>query len=528
MEIDSGAAHSGRDEIDDYIRCRYISSCEACWRMFAFDIHGQEPSVERLVVHMPEMNRAIFSEHDTLESVLNNPLACKTRLTEWFVANRDHPEARALTYGQFPSQWTWDGTNKVWHKRKRASKFGDKIGRVYNVHPGTGELFYLRHLLMHVAGATCFEDVRTYGGVVYDTFKEACFVRGLVGDDKEWFRLFDEAIVWATPYQLRHLFMTVLVFCEVNNGRALFDQYWESMVDDIVYDIQQRLPDFIVPQESLKHELLQELAALFARNGSALASFGLSPRVVSSAGLPFNRLITEEMQYDKSALGVLAQELRDKLNDDQRVVYNEIMCAINEGLPRHVKVMKLEINMRLMHPDLLAADVRECSEFADWVLSIGEGTVPAHAREGEDSACWITIPDDLVVGPSSSNIRAAIDSIYDDFFNKYSDPDYLAERTIVCLTNAAVDEINDVIFESVPGNASTYYSGDTVSESTDFVFDVDLLYPREFLHSIDYNNFPQHILNLKVRAYTRLFGGYPCGLMVVHAYSYTVHMDLCM
>ncbi|XBJ00469.1 hypothetical protein VPH35_020356 [Triticum aestivum] len=31
----------------------YFSSCEAYWHMFAFNIHGREPAVERLVVHLP-------------------------------------------------------------------------------------------------------------------------------------------------------------------------------------------------------------------------------------------------------------------------------------------------------------------------------------------------------------------------------------------------------------------------------------------------------------------------------------------
>lgn len=188
---------------------RYTSSCEPSWRMFAFDIHGQEPSVERLAVHMPEMSTSVFSEASTLGSVLSKPLARRSRLTEWFVVNRDYPGARDLTYPQFPSRWTWDRTSEVWTKRKCADGIDNQIGRINNVYPTNGELFYLRVLLLHVTGATCFEDVRTHGGIVHGTFQEACIARGLVIDDTEWFRLFAEAIVWATPFQLRHLFVNV-------------------------------------------------------------------------------------------------------------------------------------------------------------------------------------------------------------------------------------------------------------------------------------------------------------------------------
>ena len=63
-----------------------------------------------------------------------------------------------------------------------------------------GDAFYLRMLLMVVRGALSYEDVRTYEGIVYNTFREACQARGLIGDDSEWAFLFDEAIRWASAF----------------------------------------------------------------------------------------------------------------------------------------------------------------------------------------------------------------------------------------------------------------------------------------------------------------------------------------
>ena len=114
--------------------------------MFGYDIHGRQPSVERLVVHMPAMNRVIFHETDDLERVLSNPSAHKTMLSEWFVANQQHFSAWTLTYLEFPSKWCWDGKEKIWSKRKRQQTFGNKIGRIYHVHPSIGELFFSSHV----------------------------------------------------------------------------------------------------------------------------------------------------------------------------------------------------------------------------------------------------------------------------------------------------------------------------------------------------------------------------------------------
>jgi hypothetical protein len=77
----------------------------------------------------------------------------KTMLTEWFVANQRYEDARLLTYLDFPSKWIWDGPNKRWKIRSlRKKKFGPPIGWIYNVHPTTNELFFLRMLLNVVQG----------------------------------------------------------------------------------------------------------------------------------------------------------------------------------------------------------------------------------------------------------------------------------------------------------------------------------------------------------------------------------------
>ncbi|KAM0864416.1 hypothetical protein ACQ4PT_043941 [Festuca glaucescens] len=224
---------------------RYLSACEACWRMFGYDIQGRQPSVERLVVHLPGMNRVIFHEDTPLGSLVDNSFRYKTMLTEWFVANQRHVDARALTYLDFPTGWVWDASNK-------------------------------------------------------------------------------------------------------------------------------------------------------------------------------------------------------------------------------------------------------------WVLDVGNGDVPSTSIDGDDSGSWIPIPDDLLLRLPSSNVHAAIESVYDSFFFNYSSPEYLAERAIMCPTNAVVDEINDSVFQRVPGCSRRYLSCDSISKSTDHVSEADLLYPPEFLHSVTINNFPHHELNLKV------------------------------
>jgi hypothetical protein len=88
---------------------------------------------------------------------------------------------------------------------------------------------------MIVKGAMGYKDLRTYNGIVYQTFKEACATCGLLKDDNEWYRTFDEATSWATSLQLQYLFTTILLFCGLEDERKFFQKNWQKMVDDIEY-----------------------------------------------------------------------------------------------------------------------------------------------------------------------------------------------------------------------------------------------------------------------------------------------------
>lgn len=67
------------------------------------------------------------------------------------------------------------------------------VGRVVYIHPAAGELYYPRMLVNIVKGPTRFDDLLTVGSVKHTTFKEACYARGLLDDDKEWHDAMDEA-----------------------------------------------------------------------------------------------------------------------------------------------------------------------------------------------------------------------------------------------------------------------------------------------------------------------------------------------
>jgi len=105
------------DEIKEYLDCRYICEQDALWRLLGYEIHYHWPPVERLPVHLPLMNIVKMRKNAKLKDIIDNPKNHKTMLTEWFTANREHIEARELTYCEFPLKWRWEEKNKKMDKK---------------------------------------------------------------------------------------------------------------------------------------------------------------------------------------------------------------------------------------------------------------------------------------------------------------------------------------------------------------------------------------------------------------------------
>jgi len=119
-------------------------------------------------------------------------------LTAWFHINVNDPQARQYTYAEFLMYYVWNKSSKKWSRRQQRVC----IGRLPFANPNSGERFYLRMLLTIVRAATCFDDLTTFNGTLYPTFREACYIRGLVSDNNEWDHALTEAATWATGVQL--------------------------------------------------------------------------------------------------------------------------------------------------------------------------------------------------------------------------------------------------------------------------------------------------------------------------------------
>ena len=89
------------DEVHNYQLGRYISSNEAVWRLFGFDIHDRYPTVVNLSVHLENGQRVYFTDENARQQV-DDPT--DTTLTGFFkLCDRDE-FARTLLYADVPTR----------------------------------------------------------------------------------------------------------------------------------------------------------------------------------------------------------------------------------------------------------------------------------------------------------------------------------------------------------------------------------------------------------------------------------------
>ena len=186
------------DEITNYLNARYVSASESCWRLFEFGLQERSHHVERLPVHLANLQTVVFREDDMAAALKRYS---STQLTRYFeMCANDRDSNSNLQYIDFPREYVWKKKERYWKPRQRNKE--KVISRLYACSPRDKERFYLRILLTKVPGATCYEDLRTVNNIVYASFEEAVRQLGLLDENDEFDKCLKEAVTFQMPKQL--------------------------------------------------------------------------------------------------------------------------------------------------------------------------------------------------------------------------------------------------------------------------------------------------------------------------------------
>lgn len=307
----------------------------------------------KLSFHLPNQQMAIYNEDDPIDDVLNRASVLRSKFLAWMEANCKYPEARELTYAEFPTKFVWVQKTREWKPRDK----GFAIGRITYVPPKYVNSYYLRVLLNIVKGPRNYEEIRTVKGIVYKTYKDACYALGLLDDDKEYIEAINEASFWGTGNFLRKLFAIMLLSNSMAMPVKVWNATWRILTEDILYKLRKennnqsklcssffirlRLCEWYfkiifcplgvyITDEDLKSLGLAKIEKYLRRNGNSLANFSgmpLAEDLVMDKNI--NHLIMDEKSYNREELKGEHEKLLATITDEQRSIYDEILHAVN-------------------------------------------------------------------------------------------------------------------------------------------------------------------------------------------------------
>ncbi|KAK9666569.1 hypothetical protein RND81_14G194600 [Saponaria officinalis] len=308
------------DEIEQYQSGRWVSPCEAAWRIFGFDLFEMHPPVMPLPIHLPNMQTIQIRPHERLDTIVSTESRTRTPLTEFFRMNEDNGGGDVL-YGDFTEKYRWGASKKTWFRRKNKLIV---IGRLAFVAPTEGERYFLRLLLLHVRGLKSFEDLLTVDGYRCCTFQEAALKLRLLEEDDAVDMCLKEACEIQMPFALRRLFSTVLIFCQPSDLTTLWTKYYKHLSEDFSRQ-NGKCPD------KDRHLTVRAVEQYLEAMGITLKCFGLE----HLAGK-----IDDEIQRTKDITDALdapiPQECIDcqaMLNPAQQGAFNQIIHHVKHKIP---------------------------------------------------------------------------------------------------------------------------------------------------------------------------------------------------
>ena len=326
-----------KNEISLYVNSRFIDPHLAIWRIFEYKIQERYPAVLRLDIHEDGKQFVSFKPGEEADKIANPKV---TKLIAWFKYNKSQLDKKLnrepydenfdkYTYMQFPEHYTYNETKKEWKPRVHDSQFPSCIGRIHAVPRSNDDVYYLRMLLHHVKGAASFSDVRTIDDVVYDTYKAAAGILGLLTDDKEIEYAMQETWDFGNSQKLRSLFAILLNYSEISNPNMIFEKF----IDDMMADIEYENPN-IINRNDLINKCLIKLDDLLQDMGSSMAEFpdlpqpDLSQNIISEARAFRRERYDDNEQLDK--FNTLMPNLAK--NADQLNIFEQIKNAIDNNL----------------------------------------------------------------------------------------------------------------------------------------------------------------------------------------------------
>ncbi|KAF7812511.1 helicase-like protein [Senna tora] len=501
------------DEIKTYLDCRYISPCEAVWRIFGFDINFHEPSVDHLPFHLPDQQGVVFPDNAPIDAVVFNATVKQTKFLAWFEAKNKYPKARFLTYSQFPTKFVYKTDSRQWFERKS----GRSIGRLYYVAPGS-DLHLDDDRVQEIALAEIENFLKINGHSLANfppmPIPNEAVMRNIgnlliseeLNYDKNALRTEHAHLLSSLTGEQRSIYDKIM--SAVNRGRpgVFFFCKWIC--------------------GSGKTYIWKTLTSAIRSKGEivlAVASSGIASQLILGGRTAHSRFVIPlNIDGNSTCHIVQGSDLAELMVHTKLIIWDEapmahrycfealdptlrdIMHSQNAALAKHPfggKVVVLGGDFRKILPIIPRAG-REDIVFGFIKFFVFVALMQCEGKIGKimnDEEHEITIDDDILIDDAEDPIQAIVESTYPKLVDNFKNYVYFRERAILSPTLDDVAQVDEFMLGLLPGEERTYLSSDAIcnQDPQDQLAEV---YTTEFLNTICGSGLPYHQLKLKVGA----------------------------
>ncbi|GJT18623.1 ATP-dependent DNA helicase PIF1-like protein [Tanacetum coccineum] len=403
--------------------------------------------------------------------------------------NQTDTFARSLLYVEIPRYFVWNQKQRVWTRRKQ----GKSLGRIHHVPPSWGELYYLRAILNKVRGPMEWDDLKKVDDVLYPTYRDACYARGLLQDDKEYIDGLLEANSMSRP-------------------EVVWEKTWSVMAADVlnVERIKQGIPGgmfFVYGYGGT------EKTYLYKTMSSALRSKGEIVVNVASSGIATLLLEGGRMAHSQFAILINVVEdsmchigadsdLADLIRRAKLIIWDEapmINRHCYEAFDRTLRDICRTDPSVVSDKVFGGKVVLFGGDFRQILPVITNGDIGnGKAGGANDGQSTVVFPDEMLIQETDDDVGAIIDDTYPDLLRNLWNPSFFQEKAILAPTHEMIDIINQRMLTMLIGDEKEYESSDSVClADEDSNFD-DSIYTTEFLNGIRMSGMPHHSIKLKI------------------------------
>ncbi|XP_061341690.1 uncharacterized protein LOC133288015 [Gastrolobium bilobum] len=543
----TAAINHSDDEIKIFYDCRYVSACEAAWRIFGFDIHSRYPPVQRLPFHLPNEKNIIFSDNDSLYDVKTRAESRLSIFESWMDANKKYLEGLLDDDNEYidaikeASSWgsaaylrclfalllfanSMNRPEKVWeecwkflsddvvyrHRKRIGRQDNEKCLSDYPSMPRINsetlldmqnqlvldELMYDRFALEE-EHKRLFNSLTDEQKAVYDKIVSAVtagngglfFLYGFGGTGKTFIWNTLSASIRSKAGIVLNVASSGISSLLLPGGRTAHSRF--------------RIPIQINEDSTCNIRPKSTIAELLSK--TKLIIWDEAPMVHRFCFEALDRTLRDVLRISDTSyvdmpfggkVVVLGGDFRQILPVIPHGSRQDIVHAtINSShLWSNCHLLTLTKNMRL-NSRSSTHNLEEIKEFSEWLLKVGDGNL----GDDVDGESILTIPDELLIRESEDPLSDMVNFVYPNLLDNILDQTLFKERVILTPKLSDVAMLNEHLMSMIPGEERTFLSSDKILKQggTSSVEDDEIT--PEILNTLSCSGIPDNKLILKVK-----------------------------